>query len=73
MVLWKTLMFASSVLPLAEAAALPRSAVWAGPIFAAAVLLAGWIGYIPFLSELFEDKSRQGDIHLLVDSAAFFI
>jgi putative ABC transport system permease protein len=38
-----------------------------------AVLLAGWIGYIPFLSELFEDRSRQGDIHLLVDSAAFFI
>lgn len=40
-VLWKTLMFASSVLPLAEAADLPRSAAWAGPIFAAAVLLAG--------------------------------
>lgn len=41
MVLWKSLMFAFSVLPLAEAADLPRSAVWAGPIFAAAVLLAG--------------------------------
>ncbi|NWG14438.1 MAG: ABC transporter permease [Acidobacteria bacterium] len=38
-----------------------------------AILLAGWIGYIPFLSELFEDKSHQGDIHLLVDSGAFFI
>jgi putative ABC transport system permease protein len=38
-----------------------------------AVLLAGWIGYIPFLSELFEDKSHQGDILLLVDSHAFFV
>ncbi len=38
-----------------------------------AILLAGWIGSIPFLSELFEDKSRQGDIYLLVDSKAFMI
>jgi putative ABC transport system permease protein len=38
-----------------------------------AVLLAGWIGYIPFLSELFEDKSHQGDITLLVNSHAFFV
>ncbi len=38
-----------------------------------AILLAGWIGYIPFLSELFEDKSHQGDIHLLVDSGAFMV
>ena len=36
-----------------------------------AVLLASWIGAIPFLSELFEDKSRQGDIHLLVDTRVF--
>ncbi len=36
-----------------------------------AILLAGWIGAIPFLSELFEDKSRQGDIHLLVDTRVF--
>jgi putative ABC transport system permease protein len=36
-----------------------------------AILLANWIGAIPFLSELFEDKSRQGDIHLLVDSRVF--
>ncbi len=38
-----------------------------------AVLVAGWIGYIPFLSELFEDKSHQGDITLLVNSHAFFV
>jgi len=38
-----------------------------------AVLLARWIGYIPFLSEVFEDKSRQGDIHLLVDYHAFVV
>ena len=36
-----------------------------------AVALASWIGYLPFLSELFEDKSRQGDIRLLVDSGVF--
>jgi putative ABC transport system permease protein len=38
-----------------------------------AVLLAGWIGYIPFLSEIFQDKSHQGDILLLIDSHAFFV
>jgi putative ABC transport system permease protein len=38
-----------------------------------AILLAGWIGSIPFLSELFRDKSGQGDIHLLVDSHAFLV
>jgi putative ABC transport system permease protein len=37
-----------------------------------AILLANWIGAIPFLSELFEDKSRQGDIWLIVDSRVFF-
>jgi putative ABC transport system permease protein len=37
-----------------------------------AILLANWIGAIPFLSELFEDKSGQGDIHLLVDTHVFF-
>jgi putative ABC transport system permease protein len=36
-----------------------------------AIGLAHWIGAIPFLSEMFEDKSRQGDIHLLVDSGVF--
>ncbi len=36
-----------------------------------AILLAHWIGYIPFLSELFEDKSRQGDIYLIVNSRVF--
>jgi len=36
-----------------------------------AILLAHWIGSIPFLSELFEDKSRQGDIYLLVDFRVF--
>ncbi len=34
--------------------------------------MAHWIGAIPFLSEVFEDKSRQGDIYLLVSSRAFF-
>ncbi len=37
-----------------------------------AILLANWIGAIPFLSELFEDKSRQGDIWLIVDARVFF-
>jgi putative ABC transport system permease protein len=36
-----------------------------------AILLAGWIGSIPFLSVLFEDKSGQGDIRLLVDTRVF--
>jgi putative ABC transport system permease protein len=36
-----------------------------------ATLLAGWIGSIPFLSEMFEDKSRQGDIYLLVNMRVF--
>jgi len=36
-----------------------------------AVLIAGWIGSIPFLSELFEDRSGQADIHLLVNSRVF--
>jgi len=36
-----------------------------------AILAASWIGTIPFLSELFEDKSRQGDISLLVNSRVF--
>jgi putative ABC transport system permease protein len=36
-----------------------------------AILLAHWIGAIPFLSELFEDKSRQGDIYLVVNSRVF--
>jgi putative ABC transport system permease protein len=36
-----------------------------------AILIANWIGAIPFLSELFEDRSRQGDIRLLVDTRVF--
>jgi putative ABC transport system permease protein len=36
-----------------------------------AILVAHWIGAIPFLSELFEDKSRQGDIYLLVNTRVF--
>ncbi len=39
--------------------------------YALAILLAHWIGAIPFLSELFEDKSRQGDIYLLVNLRVF--
>jgi putative ABC transport system permease protein len=36
-----------------------------------AIGLSEWIGTIPFLSEMFEDKSRRGDIHLLVDTRVF--
>jgi putative ABC transport system permease protein len=36
-----------------------------------AIGLSHWIGTIPFLSELFEDKSRRGDIHLIVDTRVF--
>jgi putative ABC transport system permease protein len=38
-----------------------------------AILLANWIGYIPFLSEVFQDKSRQGDIYLVVNSHVFLV
>ena len=31
------------------------------------------VGAIPFLSEVFEDKSRQGDIYLLVNSHSFIL
>ncbi len=36
-----------------------------------ATIVAGWVGSIPFLSEIFEDKSRQGDIHLLINTRVF--
>ena len=37
-------------------------------------LFAAWsVGSIPFLSEVFEDKSRQGDIYLLVNAHSFLI
>jgi putative ABC transport system permease protein len=36
-----------------------------------AVLLANWIGAIPFLGPLFEDTSGQGDIHLIVNTHVF--
>jgi putative ABC transport system permease protein len=38
-----------------------------------AVLLAGWIGVIPFLGPIFEDISGQGDIHLVVNTRVFFV
>ena len=38
-----------------------------------AVLLAHWIGVIPFLGPLYEDTSGQGDIHLVVNSRVFLI
>jgi putative ABC transport system permease protein len=38
-----------------------------------AVGIAYAVGAIPFLSEVFEDKSQQGDIYLLVNSHAFFV
>ncbi len=36
-----------------------------------AILLAHWIGVIPFLGPLFEDRSGQGDIHLIVNTRVF--
>jgi putative ABC transport system permease protein len=36
-----------------------------------AILLAHWIGVIPFLGPLFEDSSGQGDIHLIVNTRVF--
>jgi putative ABC transport system permease protein len=36
------------------------------------VLIAKWIGVIPFLGPLFEDTSGQGDIHLVVNTHVFF-
>jgi putative ABC transport system permease protein len=38
-----------------------------------AVLLANWIGAIPFLGPLFEDTSGQGDIHLIVNTRVFLV
>jgi putative ABC transport system permease protein len=40
--------------------------------YALAVVLANWIGAIPFLGPLFEDTSGQGDIHLIVNTQVFF-
>ena len=36
-----------------------------------AILMAHWIGVIPFLGPLFEDSSGQGDIHLIVNTRVF--
>lgn len=36
-----------------------------------AILIANWIGAIPFLGAVFQDSSRQGDIHLIVDTRVF--
>jgi putative ABC transport system permease protein len=36
-----------------------------------AILIANWIGAIPFLGPLFEDTSGQGDIHLIVNIRVF--
>ncbi len=38
-----------------------------------AMIIAWGIGSIPFLSEVFEDKSHQGDIYLLVNLQSFVI
>ena len=37
-----------------------------------AILMANWIGVIPFLGPIFEDSSGQGDIHLIVNTHVFF-
>ena len=36
-----------------------------------AILMAHWIGVIPFLGPLFDDSSGQGDIHLIVNTRVF--
>jgi putative ABC transport system permease protein len=36
------------------------------------VLIANWIGVIPFLGSIFDDSSGQGDIHLIVNTRVFF-
>jgi putative ABC transport system permease protein len=41
--------------------------------FFLALLLSHWIGSIPFLSQLFEDESKQGDIYLRVNAQAFLV
>lgn len=38
-----------------------------------AILMANWVGTIPFLGPLFEDTSGQGDIHLIVNMRVFFV
>jgi putative ABC transport system permease protein len=35
------------------------------------ILIANWVGVIPFLGPLFEDTSGQGDIHLIVNTRVF--
>jgi len=35
------------------------------------ILIANWIGIIPFLGPVFEDYSGQGDIHLVVNTRVF--
>jgi putative ABC transport system permease protein len=37
-----------------------------------AILMANWVGTIPFLGPLYEDISGQGDIHLIVNTRVFF-
>ncbi len=37
-----------------------------------AVVIAHWVGAIPFLGPIFEDISGQGDIHLVVNTRVFF-
>lgn len=52
--------------------ALALSLVGGAAGYLLAVLLARWIGVIPFLGAVFEDTSGQGDIRLLVDTGGFF-
>jgi ABC-type antimicrobial peptide transport system permease subunit len=35
------------------------------------IVIAHWIGVIPFLGPVFEDSSGQGDIHLVVNTRVF--
>jgi putative ABC transport system permease protein len=54
---------------LGEALALSIAGGFLG--YGLAILMAHWIGVIPFLGPLFEDSSGQGDIHLIVNTRVF--
>lgn len=54
---------------LGEALALSIAGGFLGYVLA--ILIAQWVGVIPFLGPLFEDSSGQGDIHLIVNMRVF--
>jgi putative ABC transport system permease protein len=56
---------------LGEALALAIAGGLLGYLFA--ILIAHWIGVIPFLGPIYEDISGQGDIHLIVNTRVFLV